>query len=291
VASQQIAEFLRARRQRLKPEDIGIAAGARRRVPGLRREEVAMLAGVSIDYYVRLEQGRDHRPSDQVLGSLAKALRLDADATAHLFELAHPAPRIARPLEAIEEPVGSALQQLLDDWTMTPTLVHGRRLDVLASNPVARVLSPLSQPGRNMLRSVFLDDDVRAGYEDPDSVLRTTVAYFRATAGGDLGDPWFAKLVAEVSAASEEFRRLWAEHDVRGALDGQVGYRHPIVGSMRLRYQTAAVGTSGQTLFMVHADPGTPDADSLALLARLAAGTEPAPVDAEHRGDRAPADR
>ena len=272
---QQLAEFLRARRRRLKPEDVGLPVGDRRRVPGLRREEVAALAGLSADYYVRLEQGRDHRPSDQVLESLATALRLDADATGHLFALARPGPQVVRAFASIEERVDSTLQELLDGWAMTPTLVHGRRLDVLASNALALALSPLSEPGRNMLRAVFLESDVRAGYEDLDKVLETTVAYFRASAGSDLGDPWFASLVAEVSSESAEFRRLWAQHDVRAALDGQIGYRHPIVGSMSLRYQTAAVGTSGQTLFMVHADPGTPDAESLALLARLADGTEP----------------
>jgi transcriptional regulator with XRE-family HTH domain len=273
---QQLAEFLRARRQRLKPEDVGLPVGDRRRVPGLRREEVASLAGLSADYYVRLEQGRDHRPSDQVLESLATALRLDADATGHLFALAHPGPQMARALAPTEEHVDPTLQELLDGWTMTPTLVHGRRLDVLASNPVARVLSPLSEPGRNMLRAVFLEYDVRAGYENLDKVLETTVAYFRAAAGSDVGDPWFASLVAELSSESAEFRRLWARHDVRMALDGQIGYRHRIVGSMSLRYQTAAVGNSGQRLFMVHADPGTPDAESLALLAALADETEPA---------------
>lgn len=242
-----------------------------------------MLAGLSTDYYVRLEQGRDHRPSDQVLESLARALRLDADATAYLFRLAHPGPRDARPLLAGEERVGPELQELLDSWTTTPTLVHGRRLDVLASNSVARVLSPLSEPGRNMLRSVFLADDVRAGYEDLNTVLHTTVAYFRAAAGGDLGEPWFAGLVAELASSSAEFRRLWAQHDVQVSLDGAIGYRHPIVGSMRLRYQTAAIGTSGQTLFMVHADPGTADADSLALLARLAGGNEPTTAEPESR--------
>ena len=281
MAVRQLADFLRARRQRLKPEDAGISPGDRRRVPGLRREEVAMLAGLSTDYYVRLEQGRDHRPSDQVLEALAKALRLDADATAHLFALARPGPRISRPPEASDERTGPALQALLDSWTMTPTLVHGRRLDVLASNPVARVLSPLSEPGRNMLRSMFLEEDVRAGYADLDKVLHTTVAYFRAAAGGDLDDPWFASLVAELSSASEEFRGLWARYDVQVALDGEIVYRHPIVGSIRLRYRTAAVGTAGQTLFMVYADPGTADAASLALLARLAEGSVPVNGDPE----------
>jgi transcriptional regulator with XRE-family HTH domain len=272
---QQFATFLRARRERVRPDEVGLAGDVRRRVPGLRREELASLAGISTDYYVRLEQGRNHQPSQQVLEALARALRLDADASAHLFALAHPMPRNGYPDSVPHERIGPALQQLLDSWTATPALVHGRRLDVLASNPLARALSPIAQPGRNMLQTVFLDAEVRAAYTDLPWTERTTVAYFRASAGSDLDQPWFADLLQELSCESEEFRALWAEHDVQLSLNGQAGYAHPLVGTMQLRYQTAAVGTAGQTLFVVHADPDTPDAVALARLARMTADTSP----------------
>jgi transcriptional regulator with XRE-family HTH domain len=272
---QQFGTFLRARRERVRPEQVGLPKDVRRRVPGLRREELAQLAGISTDYYVRLEQGRDHQPSQQVLEALARALRLDADASAHLFALAHPVPRNGYPNSARDERIGPGLQELLDSWTTTPALVHGRRLDVLASNALGRALSPISQPGGNMLRAVFLDDDVRAAYTDLAWTTRTCVAYFRASAGSGLDHPWFADLVRELSRESEEFRVLWAQHDVQLSLNGQAGYAHPLVGTMQLRYQTAAVGTAGQTLFVVHAEPDTPDAAALARLARMSAGTSP----------------
>ena len=279
---QQFATFLRARRERVRPEEVGLPSDDRRRVPGLRREELARLAGLSTDYYIRLEQGRDHQPSQQVLEALARALHLDADASAHLFTLANPAPRNGWPDTVPDERIGPVLQELLDSWTTTPALVHGRRLDVLASNRLGRALSPISEPGRNMLRTVFFDEDVRAAYTDLAWTTRTCVAYFRASAGSSLNHPWFADLVLELSRESEEFRALWAQHDVQLSLSGQAGYAHPLVGPMQLRYQTAAAGTAGQTLFLVHAEPDTPDAAALARLARITAGTSPEDIaDAE----------
>lgn len=136
--SHQLAEFLRARRARMKPEDVGISDGDRRRVPGLRREELATVAGLSADYYTRLEQGRSHRPSEKVLEALARALRLDADATAHLFFLGRAVQSVASPDPKQKERVPPELRDLLDGWTTTPALIHGRWLDVLASNRLAR---------------------------------------------------------------------------------------------------------------------------------------------------------
>ena len=266
----QLAEFLRARRERVKPEDVGIQGAARRRVPGLRREELAMLAGLSTDYYTRLEQGHDHHPSEPVLEGLARALRLDDDATAHLFALSHAAPARADPGPAPAESVRPGLQDLVDAWSMTPALVLGRRLDVLASNPVARQLSPISQPGTNLVRAVFLDPDVRERYDDLKTVLATSVAHLRATVASDLDNAYLRDLVGELSLKSDEFCQLWARHDVRIALTGETSYRHPVAGAMRLRYQTLAVGGSDrQTLFVVYAAPGSPDAQALAFLATL----------------------
>jgi transcriptional regulator with XRE-family HTH domain len=273
----QLAQFLRARRERLKPEDVGVRAGDRRRVPGLRREEIAMLAGISADYYTRLEQGGHHHPSQQVLDGLARALGLDGDATTHLFALAGPASLRPPAPTADAERVRPELQDLLDVWTMTPALVLGRRLDVLASNRLARALSPVSEPGTNLVRAVFLDAAVRERYDDLDSVLSSAVAYLRASVGGHPDDARLDGLVAELSRESEEFRRLWVRQDVLIGLTGETGYRHPVVGALRLRYQTLAVGgDDGQAIYVVHAAPGTRNADALARLATLAAEFEAA---------------
>lgn len=248
-----------------------------------------MLAGVSADYYTRLEQGYDHHPSQQVLDGLARALRLDADAAAHLFALSRPAPHRPPAPTATAERVWPELQDLLDAWTMTPALVLGRGLDVLASNPLARALSPISEPGTNLVRAVFLDPEVRERYDDLETLLSSTVAHLRASAADDLSDARLDDLVAELSLESEEFRRLWARHDVRIALTGDTGYRHPVVGAMRLRYQTLAVGGSdGQTIFVVHAAPGSRDAAALARLATLADRTDASMPDLAGRvADRA----
>jgi transcriptional regulator with XRE-family HTH domain len=265
-----LAEFLRARRGRIKPEDVGIVNGDRRRVPGLRREELAALAGLSADYYTRLEQGRDYRPSVKVLEALARALRLDDDATDHLFALGRLASPAARPRVHAEERVRPEVQALIDGWG-TPAFIHGRHLDVLASNAAARALTRVAEPGTNMLRSMFLVREEYERYEDLEFTLARTVAYFRATVGSDLDDPYPRDLVAELSLKSDDFRRLWADHDVLSAVSGSDLYLHPAVGWMRLSFQTFAVGgTDGQTLFATTAAPGSRDAQALARLARLA---------------------
>jgi transcriptional regulator with XRE-family HTH domain len=292
-----LAQFLRARRARVRPEDVGLRGIDRRRAPGLRREELAMLAGISAGYYMRLEQGRDHRPSEQVLEALARALRLDDDATAHLFSLGRPAPPNAQPRLTGDETVGPDLQDLLDSWTTTPAFIHGRRLDVLASNALARALTPLSEPGTNLLRSWFLDLEDRKRYDDVEFVLTQAVAYFRASVGSDLDDPYLQNLVDELSRKSEEFRQIWARHDVQLGLSGEGPlYRHPVVGALHLRYRTFAVsGTEGQTLYVVSAAPGSRDAQALALLSTMVADLDtpiskpllPRAVDRPLRAERA----
>lgn len=231
-----------------------------------------MLAGVSADYYSRLEQGRGHRPSEEVLEGLARALQLDADATAHLFLLGRAVASVVRADPARQECVAPELQDLVDTWSTTPALVHGRWLDVLASNPLARALTPMSEPGTNMLRSVFLDPDVRGRYADPETASASAVAYLRANVGGDADDPQLNALVLELSRASEDFRRLWAQHDVHSVMSGDARYFHPVVGPMLMRFQTFAVeGADRQTLMVVHCTPGTRDAQALTRLATLAA--------------------
>jgi transcriptional regulator with XRE-family HTH domain len=244
--------------------------GDRRRVPGLRREELAMLAGLSVDYYTRLEQGRGHRPSEKVLEALARALRLDADATAHLFSLGRAVRSVAPPDATQQERVAPELCDLLDAWSATPALIHGRCLDVLASNALARALTPLSEPGTNIVRAVFLDPDARSRYGDPQGIAASAVAYLRGNVRGDAGDPRLTALVEELSLASEEFRGLWAQHDVTSFQSGDSRFFHPVVGTMRLRYQTFAVeGADRQTLMVVSTAPGSRDAELLAQLAAL----------------------
>jgi transcriptional regulator with XRE-family HTH domain len=271
-----LAQFLAARRARINPADVGISDGDRRRVPGLRREELATLAGVSVDYYTRLEQGRHHQPSEDVLEALARALQLDDDATAYLFALGRTVPSVASPHPGQQESVQPELHDLLDTWTTTPALIHGRWLDVLASNAIGCALTPLAEPGTNIVRSVFLNAEVRERYADPQWVMASAVAYLRASARSDADDPDLTDLVRELSQASEAFRQLWWRHDGLSAMSGDTRFFHPVVGVMRLRYQTFAVeGTDRQTLLVIHAAPSSRDAQALAHLATLTADPDP----------------
>ena len=264
-----LAAFLRARRGRIKPQDVGIVDVTRRRVPGLRREELATLAGLSADYYTRLEQGRDYRPSETVLEALARALQLDDDATDHLCALGRLASPAARPRDDAGEHVGPEVQALLDGWS-TPAFIHGRHLDVLAANASSRALTRVSEPGTNMLRSMFLLKEEYERYENLEFTLARTVAYFRAAVGSDLDDPYVMDLIEELSLKSDDFARLWAKHDVLSSVSGEDLYSHPAVGAMRLRFQTFPVGgTDRQTLFATTAAPGSRDAELLARFATL----------------------
>jgi transcriptional regulator with XRE-family HTH domain len=272
----RLGEFLRARRELTRPEDFDLP-GTRRRVPGLRREEVAMLAGVSADYYVRLEQGRDKHPSEQVIEALARVYALDGDAVAHLHELARPVTRRRR-APSRPERVSPGVLRLLDAWTHTPAMVVGRYLDVLANNMLAGVLNSCSVRGQNQVRAVFLDPAMRDLFPQWDTVAQETVASLRAAAGPDLDDPRLTDLVGELSLKSPEFRRLWARHDVRARTAGTKRFVHPIVGELDLGYETFAVnGTQGQTLVAYHAEPGSPSERALALLGSVATPLEQMP--------------
>jgi transcriptional regulator with XRE-family HTH domain len=267
-----IGEYLRARRELVRPEDVGLPPGTRRRVPGLRREEVAMLAGVSIDYYIRLEQGRDQHPSPHVLDALARTLQLDVDATAHLHSLNGPVPRPRRrPRRTEHAPAG--IQQLLESWSDTPAYVQGRYLDVLAANPLATALAPYYEVGNNLLRVVFLEERFRDTFEDWEQTAHGIVAALRARVGPDVDDPALNELIGELSVRSDRFRQLWARHDARINRSGRTQIDHPLVGLIELGFEKLPIpDTEGQILVVYHATPGSQSSSRLALLAGIAAG-------------------
>lgn len=274
-----LGDYLRARRELVTPEQVGIPVLGTRRVPGLRREEVAMLAGISADYYLRLEQGRDRHPSVQVLESLARVLRLDDDATAHLLGLAADKPRRPR-RRARKESVPTGITKLVATLPLA-AFVEGRYFDVLAANPLATAISPRLAAGGNRLRDVFLDPAEQALFPDWDAATAGLVAGFRQSVGSDTDNPRFIELVGELSLTSPRFRQLWARHDVRGREGAPVSFDHPQVGELRLNREKLLIsGTEGMMLVLYHPDPGTDNADKLALLASAmqAPAARPGPV-------------
>src|SRR4051812_14659722 len=269
TSSNPLGEYLRARRELVDPAQAGLRVTGVRRTPGLRREEVATLAGISADYYLRLEQGRDRNPSPQVLEALARVLGLDATATHYLLGLSAARPAAARRPRREVVPIG--IRQLLDTLGL-PAFVESRMFDVLAVNRLATALSPNLRTGRNRLRTMFLDEDEQDLHPDWELAIGGMVAAFRASLGTDVDDPRITRLVGELSLASEPFRRLWARHDVKPPAGAPVRMRHPQVGMLELRREKLTVGDSdGQLLVIFHAEPGSDSARSLALLGSLAA--------------------
>ncbi|MGW0203705.1 helix-turn-helix domain-containing protein [Nonomuraea sp. NPDC003201] len=264
--SNLLGDYVRARRELVTPEQVGIPVSGVRRVPGLRREEVAMLAGISADYYLRLEQGRDRNPSAQVLEALARVLRLDDDATAYLLRLGsgQPRRRRRRPRKETVPPGVARLVAMLP----LPAYVEGRYFDVLAANALATALSPRLVAGANRLRDLFLDPAEQALYPDWENAAAGMVAGFRESVGTDTDDPRCIELVGELSLASPRFSRLWARHDVEACEGAAKHIDHPQVGGLRLNRERLGVGGApGQTLVVYHPDPGSDDADKLVLLA------------------------
>ncbi|MFF1610590.1 helix-turn-helix transcriptional regulator [Amycolatopsis sp. NPDC058278] len=271
VKDNALGEFLRARREQVGPAELGLPPGGSRRVAGLRREEVALLAGVSTDYYVRLEQGRERNPSAQVVDALARGLALDEDASAHLHRLARPAPgrrrRARRP-----ERVSPNLLRLMDGWPDTPALVLGRCLDVLAHNALGQALFAGHTHSGDLIRLVFLDPDAREFYPEWERVAVNTVGGLRAAAGLDPDDPQLIDTVGELSVKSADFRRLWARHDIRQKTHETKRFRHRLVGELELSYEALTVNSApGQQLIVYQAEPGSPSEAALALLGSLAA--------------------
>jgi transcriptional regulator with XRE-family HTH domain len=267
----ELREFLRVRRARRSPIEAGLPARSRdRRVPGLRREEVAQLSGISVDYYVRLERGRNPGVSDSVLAAVARTLGLSSLERDHLFALARPdrgASGFAR-----WRPVRAGLTRLLGALQDLPALVLGPRLDVLASNPLAQAFytdfdaEPL--PARNMAHFVFLNEAARELYVDWPSAGRGIVGSLHLYAGRHPGDPHLADLVERLAHGDADFRQWWREHDVSRRTHGRKSYRHPLVGELSLDYEALSPAGDAEQVLGVHtAEPGSSSEQALRALA------------------------
>ncbi|MGW5151076.1 helix-turn-helix domain-containing protein [Rhodococcus koreensis] len=268
----ELSQFLSSRRARLTPDDVGLPQyGRHRRVPGLRREELAQLAGVSVAYYTRLEQGKGRNVSSEVLDAIARALQLTDAEHAHLMHLAKPAPPKKKP--AAKTPgVRPALRHLLDTLDGVPAYVTGRRAEILAWSPTAAAVfgdwSLLPVQERNWARLVFLKPAYRDLFVDWEAKAADVVAYLRMDAGRQTDDPKLAALVGDLSVRSEDFRRLWAAHDVKEKSHGAKHLRHPLVGELTLLFETFKLAADPeQSLVLYHAEPGSSSAEAMQLLA------------------------
>jgi transcriptional regulator with XRE-family HTH domain len=269
--SAEFGEFLKVMRARMRPEALGLpATSTTRRVPGLRREEVAHLAGVSTDYYTRLEQGRQIRPSQAVVDAVARALRLDSTERAHMLDLLHNCPPSSTSPAPVQR-VRPGLWQLLDAIGDTPALVLGRRTDVLSSNRMANLLftnfSALPVRERNLSRWIILEPAARELLRDWETVAAETVAALRVDVGRHPNDPQANQLVGELAVTSEPFRQWWAGHHVTTRSCGTVRLHHPTVGDLDLDFETLTLPDDGdQNLRIYSTRPGSPSHDALRLL-------------------------
>lgn len=274
-----LGDFLRARREALKPQDVGLPEYGRRRVPGLRREEVAMLAGVSSDYYIRLEQGRENSPSPQVLEAVAQALKLDAESADHLNRLCLTPSQ--RPHDWGEAEVSTQLLQLMDGWEHTPAFVLGPALDILAGNSLATALHSGFDAFDNLARNVFVDPAGREFYQEWDRAAHSCVAELRAAYGHDPESARIAEVVDELSAESEEFAGLWRLHDVKSKSQEGKHLKHPDVGDLHIAFAAFTVnGAPHQQLVVYQAEPASPTAEAFETLRALAAEPKKAQANA-----------
>jgi transcriptional regulator with XRE-family HTH domain len=275
----ELATFLRSRRARLRPADVGLPEGPRRRTPGLRRQEVAQLAGMSIDYYIRLEQARGPNPSKQVLAALGRALMLTADERAYLFHLAGEAPP---PTAGPAREVPAAILTLLDALTDTPAYVMDAKYDILVWNRLAThfmgKMADLPEPDRNLIRWAFTSPESTIHWDDPESVqfVSSSVADLRAAAARYPGDPGIRELVTELLAASPRFAAMWAEHEVAVRRSVTKRIDHPVVGRIEVDCQVLHVPETDQRLVLYVAVPGTPFHEALQGLRALDDAREPA---------------
>jgi transcriptional regulator with XRE-family HTH domain len=269
---EELSEFLKSRRARVQPEDLGLKVfGGRRRVPGLRREELAQAAGVSADYYVRLEQGRTENVSQEILDAVADVLSLTTDERIHLALLAKPGRRRA-PRRTTTQRLRPSLQRLLDSMPDVPAFVLGRRMDVIGWNRLAAALiadfDAMDDKERNIPRLVFLDPATRDFYPEWEGVAEETVGYLRMYAGRYPDDPELAELVGELSIHSDDFRTFWARHEVKDKTFGAKMQHHSVVGDITVQYETLQPpGDPDQLLVTYTVEPGSTSEQNLRLLA------------------------
>ncbi|MGX1549461.1 helix-turn-helix transcriptional regulator [Streptomyces adustus] len=270
--NKELSDFLRSRRARVAPEQVGVTPGASRRVPGLRREEVALLAGLSVDYYIRMERGRVANASEAVLEAVARALRLDDAERAHLFNLARPQSvvRVSRPAVAWRvRPGAYALLEVLRD---VPAMILDGRMDVLALNRMACAIyadfDAVPTRERNLARFIFLDPAARELFIDWDMAAHMVVTGLHLYAGRNPKDLQLTELVDQLSAVDKDFRRWWAAHDVEEFSHGTRHYRHPLLGEVTLDYEVLVFPDDpDQWLFVNTAQPGSPSSEALRTLA------------------------
>ena len=264
-----LGDFLRSRRDLVSPEAVGLVADSGRQVPGLRREEVAELAAVSADYYARLEQGRERRPSHQVVDALASVLALDPAARRHLHNLAvHRSDGRPDLFGSNAAPQMDEIKELLNQWPATPAFAITRWLDIAASNHLAEALFDGMAHWANMARIAFLADGVENFVEDWPTFARCTVGTLRAAAAHDTDDPALCELVGELAVRSEHFSELWARHEVHGKSTARKRFNHRAVGALTLHQHVLTVpGDSGVQLWIYRADPGSTSEQRLGLLA------------------------
>ena len=278
AAENALGGFLRARRARLRPEDVGIPTSGRRRVPGLRREEVATLAGVSSDYYMRLEQGRETSPSPQVIDAIAAALHLDDEAHDHLRRLTG-APQKRRSIPAGHDGISPQLLQLIDSWPDTPAFILGPALDILAHNALAAALHSGFQRFDNLARMVFLDPAGRTFYQDWDKAANSCVAELRAAYGYDPDSSRITEVVDSLCAKSPEFAELWARHEVKGKTRQAKNLAHPEVGALEIQFSAFTVNSAPHKQLVVYqAEPASATAAAFAELRSRAEQGESAQV-------------
>jgi transcriptional regulator with XRE-family HTH domain len=290
-AKKEISEFLTSRRGRVTPDQVGLRVYGERRVPGLRREEVAILAGVSADYYTKLERGNASGVSESVLDAIAGALQLDEAERAHLFDLARAlGPATPKRRRSKKQAVRPSVQRILDAITGAPALVQNRRLDILATNQLGRALysEQFSGPTRpvNHARFVFFDPRAHEFYVDWERAANDTVALLRAEAGRDPYDRELSDLVGELSTRSEEFRTRWAAHNVKLHQTGTKTFHHPVVGDIELTFEMMEIAADpGLDLLTYSVEPGSKSKEALNLLGTWAA-TQELEESAATAGDR-----
>ena len=260
-----LGDYLRARRELVRPADVGLPDGPGvRRVAGLRRSEVAALAGISTEYYVKLEQGQESNPTDQVLDALTRALRLDATANSYLHALAR---LVSQPSQPLEAPVVERMRWLIESWPMTAAMILDRHNDIVASNALMAALVNGYEAGRNALTVLLLDPGVRRLYVDWEGLSRRSIGLLRSRVGLDPDHERTRELVAHLTRNSERFRELWHRHDIEGMTEGTHPMNHPVAGDLSLHYaQFPLAGSTNHTIFLYYAEPGSRSESALADL-------------------------